>query len=234
MGATTGRATMVGAAAVSTDVEALHRAEKAGALVMSARNAARKGRREEARAQLQQALTLAPTDCGALELLGDMFLEEGEQEKAIAVFERGRKHHPRHAAFEEKIAEAHIDLREMETDRLLREQALADPLGGESARAEVVRDRKPNAVAFLSLLLPGAGQFYNEETERGMVYFLIAMALFCAWCVPWRMGWAMAGLAKIWIGAMLLAQIATHVSAAVDAARGAMRDAEERKRLLGV
>lgn len=218
---------------MGADIEALRRAEKAGALVMAARNASRKGRRDEARAQLQQALALAPTDCGALELLGDMFLEEGEQEKAIVVFERGRKHHPRHAAFEEKIALARLDLAEMETDRLLREQALADPPGEVGAASQRISDRKPNAVAFLSLLLPGAGQFYNEEAERGLVFLLSAIVVFCAWCVPWRMNWTMGGFAPFWIGAMLLAQLATHIAAAVDAARGAMRDVEERKRLLG-
>jgi tetratricopeptide (TPR) repeat protein len=171
--------------------ERLQREEKAAGLVMQARNMLRKGQRDQARAQLQQAFMLNPTDCGAFEVLGDIFLEEGEQQKAITVFERGRQHHPRHAAFEEKIALAHVDLAEMERDRILKEQLLADPATTMQGRTS---DRKPISVAFLSLMVPGAGQYYNEEPERALVFFPVALLLLCAWAVPWLSAWSMGGL----------------------------------------
>jgi tetratricopeptide (TPR) repeat protein len=212
-------------------VEKLRREEKAAGLVMQARNMLRKGQRDQARAQLQQAFMLNPTDCGAFEVLGDIFLEEGEQQKAITVFERGRQHHPRHAAFEEKIALAHIDLAEMERDRILKEQLLADPAATMQGRTS---DRKPVSVAFLSLMVPGAGQYYNEEPERALVYFPVALLLLCAWAVPWLSGWSMGGFERVWIGVMLMAAAIWHIVSAVDAARSAQREINEQKRLLGM
>jgi tetratricopeptide (TPR) repeat protein len=212
-------------------VEKLRREEKAAGLVMQARNMLRKGQRDQARVQLQQAFALNPADCGAFEVLGDIFLEEGEQQKAITVFERGRQHHPRHAAFEEKIALAHIDLAEMERDRILKEQLLADPAATLQGRTS---DRKPISVAFLSLLAPGAGQYYNEEPERALVFFPVALLLLLAWAVPWLGNWSMGGFERVWIGVMLAIAVIWHVIAAVDAARSAQREIEEQKRLLGM
>lgn len=215
----------------ASEIEALQSAEKAGALVMAARNSLRRGRREEARAQLKQAFQITSTDCAALELLGDLFLEEGEQQKAIAIFERGRKYHPAHAAFEEKIALAHIDLEEMKRDALLKEAAIK----GELPIASKASERKPGSVAFLSLLLPGAGQWYNEEPERGAVFLGISLLLFAAWLIPWRLDWwKLGGMARAWIVAMLLAWLVSHVASAVDAGRGVRREVEERKRTLGL
>jgi tetratricopeptide (TPR) repeat protein len=212
-------------------VEELRRADKVNSLVIAARMALRRGHREDARAQLKQAFALSSTDRDALELLGDICLEEGEQEKAIIAFERGLKYHPQHPAFEEKIALAKLDLVEMETERLLKQQGLTNLL--EDGKHKTA-DRKPGAVAFLSLLLPGAGQFYNEDTERGLVFLAIGVAFFLAWCVPWRLGLTMGGFEKVWIGVMVLAWLVTHVVSAIDAARETMRENEETKRLLGV
>jgi hypothetical protein len=174
---------------------------------------------------------LNPTDCGAFELLGDIFLEEGEQQKAITVFERGRQHHPRHAAFEEKIALAHVDLAEMERDRILKEQLLANPTASAQGRTS---DRKPMAVAFLSLMVPGAGQYYNEEPERALVFFPVALLLLCAWAIPWLSNWSMGGFERVWIGIMLVVAAVWHTVSAVDAARSAQREIDEQKRLLGM
>lgn len=225
------RTAAVAAKGAAPGIDELQRLEKAGALVMAARNALRHGRREEARAQLKQAFDITSTDGAALELLGDLFLEEGEQQKAIAIFERGRKYHPDHAAFEEKIALAHIDLEEMKRDALLKELAIKGEVPLASPRAE----RKPGSVAFLSLLLPGAGQWYNEEPERGAVFLGVSLLLCAAWLIPWRLDWwQLGGMARAWIGAMLLLWFVSHVMAAMDAGRGVRREAEERKRTLGL
>lgn len=225
------------------------KSEKAGTLVMSARMAHRKGNRQQARELLQQAFALAPSDAGALELLGDLFLEEGEQEKAIAIFERGRKYHPRHAAFEEKIGLARIDLAEMERDKIMRQQFL------EHGDLGSWQDRKPGTSAMLSLVLPGAGQFYNEQYERGAVLLGSAFLLFLAWSWPLnaaaRTTTAMGGsgsgsqgislgfsnldsLTKGFIVLTFLAWIAITIYAAIDAANIATRAAEDRKRSIGI
>jgi hypothetical protein len=225
------RAESANRAESDSGAERLRREEKAAGLVMHARNMLRKGQRDQARAQLQQAFMLNPTDCGAFELLGDIFLEEGEQQKAITIFERGRQHHPRHAAFEEKIALAHVDLAEMERDRILKEQLLANPTATAQGRTS---DRKPMSVAFLSLMVPGAGQYYNEEPERALVFFPVALLLLCTWAVPWLGNWSMGGFERVWIGVMIIVAVVWHVVSAVDAARSARREIDEQKRLLGM
>jgi tetratricopeptide (TPR) repeat protein len=235
----------------SSSIEDMLRIEKAGGLVMVARAALRKGQREEARRNLQNAFQLNPTDVGALEILGDLFLEEGEQQKAIAVFEKGLKLHPHHAAFEEKMALARLDLAEMERDRILRQQLI------EQGDTESWQDRNPNLAAFLSLMLPGTGQFYNEEYEKGVAFLSISVLTFAAWFWPLsaavkRVTEAgnispgaygglisqafadMGGVTKFLILSMIGVWLTTYVFSAWDAARSAVRAAEDRKRNLGI
>lgn len=232
-------------------LEALQRAEKAGALVMAARSAQRRGQKEAVRAALRQALQLAPGDAGALEVLGDLYLEEGEQAKAIAVFEKGLQVHPRHAAFEEKIAIAKLDLAEMETDRIRRELFL------QQGDTEKWQDKNPGLAASLSLVLPGAGQFYNDEYERGAAMFGVAVVSLLAWF--WPLSAAMSrvtqalplgqtlppnaivsqalanlGGASLFIYLLMLVWIATYLFSAWDAAQLSIAAAEARKRSIGI
>ncbi|HEX8551830.1 MAG TPA: tetratricopeptide repeat protein [Abditibacteriaceae bacterium] len=239
-------------AELASDLSALQRAEKAGSLVMAARVHSRKGRRDEARAALREALKLMPTDAGALELLGDMFLEEGEQNKAIAVFQKGLEHHPKHLAFEEKIAIAKLDLAEMESDKIRRQLFL------EQGDTEKWRDKNPGLAASLSVVLPGAGQFYSDEYERGAVFLGVAIVSFAAWFWPLTSAMArvteaipsgsqvamgevasrafadMGSFGKSFIYLMILVWLLTYVVSAWDAARGVNAAIEARKRGLGI
>ena len=224
------------------------RAEKAGAMVMAVRMAQRRGNKDEARTLLQKALTLHPTDCAALELLGDIFLEEGEQEKALKVFERGRAYHPHHVAFEEKIALCILDLEEMKRDKEMQQQLL------EGEKADPWLDLKPNRALGLSLLLPGAGHVYNGDIARGAAFLGAMVVTFCGWFLLLYFGLKnaktagarnlmdgidvaignMGSLAKFAFWLMLLAWIAIYIVAAFDALLGAQRANEARKRFLGV
>jgi len=217
-------------------IEEERRAEKVASLVMGARLAARRGQPEESRRQLQQALALAPHDAGALELLGDLYLEEGETEKAMAVFEQGREHHPRHAAFEEKIAVCLLDLEEMRRDK--DRQALL--LQGQVPDQWL--DRKPAQAMTLSVLMPGAGQFYNEENERGVVFAGLYLLAWVAGYIPINIGYRLmdqqpglhrhglsAAFAQLngfwqgWVWVMALLALAVYVLALLDSAQGAER-----------
>lgn len=163
---------------ISDDLAAQLRTEKAGSLVMSARSAHRKGQKEKARALLQQAFLIDPNDCGGLELLGDMFMEDAEQEKALKIFERGLKHHPRHRAFEEKIGLCHVDIAEMRRDQDRRAQIMEQ--GGVEKWMLLSGPR-----AFgLSMLLPGAGQVYVGQSNRAMTLLGITILSFLGWSVP--------------------------------------------------
>lgn len=217
--------------------------DKAGALVMAARSAYRKGNLADARPLLQQALALAPTDCGALELLGDIFLAEAQQEKALRVFEHGQKLHPRHFPFEEKIALCHLDMEEMKRERQRRETLL------EGGDPESWMNLAPNRAFGLSVLLPGAGHLYIEDNEKAALIFGAFVLLFLGWSLPLYFGAkaaatlgvhgffngmsaALANMStplSLWFYLCVAAQIALYVYAAFDAMSGAERANERRQ-----
>ena len=162
----------------ATDLAALQRAEAAGAHVMAARNALRKGDRPRAKELVKQAFLANPGDIAAVEFLGDMFLEEGETEQALRLFERAASEHPTHVAFEEKLAVCRLDLAEMEADRIAKQMLLDGVDEGK------IFERSPSRALGLSILLPGAGQFYNDETERGTAYLAAGLVSCIAWFYP--------------------------------------------------
>lgn len=162
----------------ANDLEALRRAEAAGANVMAARNALRKGERNRAKELIKEAFAANPGDIAAIELLGDMYLEEGETEKALGLFERAHQAHPEHVAFEEKMAICRLDLAEMENDKLAKQLLLEQGDNGK------IFERSPSKAMSLSLLLPGAGQFYNDENEKGTIYLVTGLLSFLTWVYP--------------------------------------------------
>src|SRR5688500_15228731 len=151
---------------LADELEAERIYQKVGALLMSARRAQHKGQKEESRKLLQQAFLISPNDSGALELLGDVFMEEGEQEKALKIFERGLQHHPKHRPFEEKIALCHIDLDEMRRDRDRRAQIL------EQGGVEKWQLLSTPRAFTLSALVPGAGHAYIGQSTRAVTLFI--------------------------------------------------------------
>jgi tetratricopeptide (TPR) repeat protein len=162
----------------SKDLEALRRAEEAGAAMMLARSALRKGERARAREHIKEAFAANPGDIAAIDLLGDMFLEEGETEQALKLYERALQAHPGNVVFEEKMAICRLDLAEMEADRLAKATVLE--LGDQGKELE----RSPGRAMTLSMMLPGAGQFYNEENEKGIAFMAAGILSFIAWSYP--------------------------------------------------
>ena len=154
----------------SLDLDSLKKSEAAAGCVMAARNALRKGDRDRAKALVKEAFSHQPGDIAALDFLGDMLLEEGETEQALRLFERALKAHPGHAAFEEKLAICKLDMAEIEADKSLRFHPI---LGDEGSK---IFERSMAKALTLSLILPGAGQFYNDENEKGTVYLVTGIA----------------------------------------------------------
>ena len=231
-------------------VEEMRRAEELQALVGAARVALRKGRKEDARENLRKALAIHATDAGALETLGDLCLEDGEHERAIIAFTKGRKLYPQIGAFEEKIGLAKLDLQEMQDDAILRQRVLAE------GDTDTWRDFPPTRALALSLLLPGAGHFAIEQIERGAVWLASAAFTFIAWSIPLGLAmknasgaveqtrnafaaWpaaiaSMNGGTRAWFWLMLIAWLAIYVLSALDASRCAVKAREDRKRSLGL
>ena len=218
--------------APTLSVEELRRREQADAVVVLARRAFVRGDMDAAREQIKQAYAIDKTNAAALELIGDIYLAEAEQEKAIQAFRRGAELHPGNAVFEEKIALALLDIDEEKRDHDIAALLLQNP---DSLRWA---ERKPGLAASLSLLVPGAGQAYNDEPERGALFFGGAVLLFGGWYwifdsatsgLPGRQVMArsgdalaqMGGLAKLGFWVLLLGWLALVTFAVADAYEGA-------------
>lgn len=193
------------------------------------------------RAQLKQVFALDAKNADALELLGDLFLAEAQQEKAIQVFERGLQFHPAHTAFEEKIALALLDIEEMKRDRDLSMNLL------QHGDRDQWQDRKAGVAGVLSLLVPGAGQIYNDDNERGYLFFGAALGSFVMWNVILNRVTAnlsgatarqaiaqMSGIAKFGFWFFMLAWLFVVILAVVDAYNGAARANAARRHMFGV
>lgn len=159
------------------ELDALQRTEAAGGCVMAARNALRKGERARAKELIKEAFAHHPGDVAAIEFLGDLLLEEGETQQALQLYERALRAHPRHALFEERLALCRLDLAEIEADKTARQNLL----NGDS---DDFLERSPTKAVTLSLLLPGAGQFYNDEPEKGTAYLAIGIVATLCWFYP--------------------------------------------------
>lgn len=154
----------------------LLRQEKVGASVMAARRALRRGDKVTAKSELQKALKLDVNDCGAIELLGEFYMAEGEQEKAIEVLEKGHKLYPQQAIFEKNIALCILDLEEVK-----RVKGQVAVLGGEDPDAWM--DRKPFYAAVFSVI-PGGGQVYNGDNVSAAIIFGVWLVTSMLWYFP--------------------------------------------------
>jgi tetratricopeptide (TPR) repeat protein len=226
------------------DLDSLKRDEEASSHIMAARNALRKGQRAEAKEFIKQAFAVKPGDATAVELLGDMFLEEGETERALALYERALQVHPKHPVFEEKAAICRLDLAEMESDKLSRTTLI------ELGDTGKIFERVPHKAVSLSMLVPGAGQFYNEENEKGAVFLGIGLLCALGWFYPlWtqlssqsipdrlNFGMAISALGGGWsfmFWSCLTLWIAVYAVSMIDAGREAARFNRERRRAVGL
>ena len=165
--------------AAGDDLNSLARQEAATKHLMAARMRLRKGEREAAYDEIKSAFAAHPGDRAAIEMLGDLYLEDGETERALTLFERALRAHPTYAPFEEKLAICKLDLAEMEADRAAKDGH--DPLALLQGQAAQFYERAPSKAVSLSLFLPGAGQFYNDEVEKGFAFLGAGLISFIAW-----------------------------------------------------
>ncbi len=163
---------------LKAEYELQRRSEKAGAFVLAARRALQSGNREEAKAQLKHAFAANPGDAASIDVLGDIYLEEGETQKALELFEKAFERYPKHVSFEEKAAICRLDLAEMEADKTMPKLLL------ESGDRDKIFERSSQKAVALSLCLPGAGQFYNDENEKGAAFMGAAVVSCLSWFYP--------------------------------------------------
>jgi len=224
--------------------EAQRRAENAGRFVLAARKALERGEWEQAKGQLKEAFTVNPGDEKAIDVLGDIYLAEGETEKALELFEKALTRYPSNASFEEKAAICRLDLAEMEADKVVA------PLLVDTGDKGKIFERSPQKAVSLSVFLPGAGQFYNEENEKGAAFVGAALISTLCWFYPlWtqlssqtgkaRLDFGMAisnlnGLGSLLFKVGILVWLVVYVASLYDAGTVAAKWNRERRKALGL
>ncbi len=232
------------------DLNGLAAQEEATKHLMAARMRVRKGEREEAYNEIKRAFAAHPGDRAAIEMLGDLYLEDGETEKALTLYERALKAHAGYVPFEEKLAICRLDLAEMEADRAAKNSG--DPLALLQSQMEMdaIYERVPHKAVSLSLFLPGAGQFYNDEVEKGVAFLGAGILSFVGWFWPMLSQSSqlpkaqkfdflasissLSGAWNIVFWLSLLLWLAVYIASMVDAGRSAAQFNETRRRALGL
>ncbi len=123
----------------------------------------------DAEAKCREALELSPKDGSALEMLGDVLQGVARIDEALAAYKRALEADPRRSSAEKKYA-----------DLLMRQENWAnyDPESSTPPNA-----RLP---VLLSLLLPGAGQFFYGSYVKGAVFLVLdALCIYLLAGSPW-------------------------------------------------
>lgn len=224
--------------------EAQRRSEQAGRFVIGARKAVNNGALEEAKAQLKEAFAVNPGDEKAVDVLGDIYLAEGETQKALELFEKALTRYPNNTAFQEKAAICRLDLAEMEAEKTVA------PLLIEAGDKGKIFERSPQKAVSLSVFLPGAGQFYNEENEKGAGFVGAYLISTLCWFYPlWtqlatqplnqRLNFSMAmanlsGFGSFALKVGMLVSLIVYVASLYDAGKVASKWNLERRKSLGL
>jgi TM2 domain-containing membrane protein YozV len=127
---------------------------------------------DEALALARQAASLEETSWESHELVGDLLMEKGEAEAAMASYRRARKIAVDRPLLEDKIARAALRQAADQT-AARRTQALLDG----TARPDAPK-RNPGYAALFSFVIPGLGQVYNGEILKGLILLVAYVALF--------------------------------------------------------
>lgn len=133
----------------------------------------RRGDWEAAWRALDDALVMAPEHAPLLELMGQFNLEQGEYAAAAQCYRRALELEPGRPASELGFAKATLLLKEADA-------------GGEDGPDPILAGRQPSDAMLRSTLVPGMGQAYAGDLNRGLAFLL-----------PWLLLWT--GLAwNLW------------------------------------
>ncbi|MEA3400093.1 MAG: hypothetical protein U9R79_02500 [Armatimonadota bacterium] len=155
------------------ELEEMQRQHELGRLVSRTKRAIDMGRLQQAQQFAHQAAELAPDTTTVEELLGDLAMAKREYTAARDHYQRALEIEPINADAEEKLGEAVLHIQEGSRLRQRMEEAVDHPEEYKGFR------RNPVLAAFYSVI-PGLGQLYNHEYEKGLAMAGVAMLLL-AW-----------------------------------------------------
>lgn len=139
----------------------IDREVKLGKLYTSARRALNRGKIEQAAVIVEQIVALAPDTTSSEELLGDVAMAEGRKVEARDHYQRAMEIEEANADAERKYGEAVLAIAQGASFRKRVEEVADSPEGYQ-------RFRKVPWMAAIYSIIPGAGQIYNREYEKGL------------------------------------------------------------------
>lgn len=154
-------------------LEEMERQHRLAELVRRTRRALAINRPAQAEQLAAEAAELAPDTTTVEELLGDVAMAGERYETARKHYERALEIEPINADAEAKLGEAVINIRQGTDLRDRMEQAVEHP---EDYRGF----HKSPVVAAIYSIIPGVGQLYNQQYEKGLAIVAAAMLLL-AW-----------------------------------------------------
>ena len=152
----------------SGPVDEIEREIALGKLYTQARRALSQGRVQRAMELAGEASLAAPDATSTEELLGDVAMAQKRYSEARAHYKRALEIEPANIDAERKYGEAVLVLSRSERVRRRVEEVAEDP-------GKYTRFRKIPWVAAFYSVIPGLGQIYNRQYEKGMA--LVAAAL---------------------------------------------------------
>lgn len=167
-------------------VDELERQHRLGELVRRTRRAIAVGRLDQAEAFAAEASVLAPDTTTVEELLGDLAMARGRAVEARDHYRRALEIEPSNADAEEKYGAAVLRVGAGSRLRERMQEAVEAP------ETYVGFRRNPVAAAFYSVI-PGLGQLYNHEYEKGLAMAATAMVLL-AWVLSKLLAYSGASL----------------------------------------
>lgn len=123
------------------------------------------------------ALAIVPNDVALHEMLADILRDCGKLDAALEEFKTAMKLAPANASLETKYATTTLEIAERERERAIAEDMIANP------QKYTKRERSPIMAMVLASVVPGLGQFYNGEMNKGVVIlssFLVFLISFAA------------------------------------------------------
>lgn len=119
----------------------------------------KRGETKKALLTCQQILEAEPDNPTALELLGDIKVEQGELQEALELYKRALKSNPSAGEVEKKIGKVALKIAEEE--------------GRFELKIEPIK-RFPLIAGFLSLVFAGLGQLYNGDISKGVMGVILS------------------------------------------------------------
>jgi TM2 domain-containing membrane protein YozV len=120
----------------------------------------------DAEVTCRKALTVAPTDLGTHVMFVDILIELGKTDEALAEIKAALLLAPGNPNLETKYAKLVLQKGEAAYQMAMARDMLENP-----HKYRTASRRKPGLALFLSLMMPGLGQLYNQEFVKAGILF---------------------------------------------------------------